>query len=374
MDILEDFNSNLYVKLCHFLNGELESLNAFILKIRKEKEYAELLNLEHVYKEIFTDPIFNGSVEIIIDRVLNPHYNLFSTIAAKSGNSTFFVSIKITSDSLLEIDLFYNKQLSSLIRLFKNLFTVVDKPSYNITEEDLLKYESLIEDVTKKMNHFLSFVDNKQMIEKRKKITANMIRNLPHSGFYHMTHYDNLDSVLNHGLISHNQAVLNNLIKVDISNPLIQKNRNRNEAVFGRNIQDYVPLYINPQNPMMVSEKVKSYSSSIILLEVIPHILVQMEETLFSDGNAAQLQTNFFHNQDEMENVNWQLLQEGKWVRGTDSHRVMCSEVLIPDKIEVFYLNKIILKDNILLKKVMELFPNHKGINIEINSNYFSTE
>jgi hypothetical protein len=74
-----------------------------------------------------------------------------------------------------------------------------------------------------------------------------------------------------------------------------------------------------------------------------------------------------------MENINWQLLQEGKWVKGTESHRVMCSEVLVPERVEVFYINKIILRDNIILEKVMKLFPNHKGIEIEINNEYFKT-
>jgi hypothetical protein len=371
MDILEDFNSNLYVKICTFLNDELKSLNDFILNIRKEKEYSELLNLEHVYKGIFSNSIFNNSIETKIERVINPHYSLFNEIKLNSGNSTFFISIKITSSSLLKIDILYKKQLTSLIRLFKNIFTVIDKPSYNLTEEVLLSYEKLIEEVNQNMSQFLSSVKDKQTIEKREKLTSNIIKNLPQNGFYHMTHWGNLKSILKHGLKSHNRVNQQKMIEVDISNPSIQNNRNRKETVFDRNIHDYVPLYINPKNPMMDSEKVKNYDSNIILLEVIPHILVQKEQTLFSDGNAAQHETNFFHNQIEMENVNWQLLQEGKWVKGTESHRVMCSEVLVPDNVEVFYLNKIILKDQLILEKVIELFPNHLGIELEINNNYF---
>ena len=120
--------------------------------------------------------------------------------------------------------------------------------------------------------------------------------------------------------MSHKLVYANKLIKIDISNQAIQNERDRIESVFGRNIQDYVPLYINPQNPMMDSERVKNYSSNILLLEVIPHILVQEKNTLFSDGNAAQQQTNFYHNQNELENINWQLLQNGKWTKGTESH------------------------------------------------------
>jgi hypothetical protein len=228
-------------------------------------------------------------------------------------------------------------------------------------------------DVNQKMNQFLLSSDNKQLIERREKLKSNVISNLPHKGFYHMTHIDNLESILLNGLMSHKCVYANKMMRIDISNQTIQNERDKIESVFGRNIQDYVPLYINPQNPMMDSEKVKYYSSNILLLEVIPHILVQVNNTLFSDGSAAQQQTNFYHNQNEMENINWQLLQEGKWIKGTESQRVMCSEVLVPESVEVVYISRIILRDTFILENVMRLFPNHKGIEIEVNDLYFKT-
>ena len=369
MNLLKDYNSNLYIKVCSLLNNELENINTFIFNIREKREYSKILKLEQLYNDIFSNPVFNGCFEIRIERVLNPHYSIFTDIKPEPGNSTFFISIKLKSDSLIKIDLIYDKQLTSLLRLFKNIFSVIDKPSYTIQEEDFLKYEGLIMDVNQKMNQFLLSSVNKQVIEKREKLTSNVINNLPHKGFYHMTHFDNLESILLNGIISHKLVYANKMIRIDISNQSIQNDRDRIERVFGRNIQDYVPLYINPQNPMMDSERVKNYNSNILLLEVIPHILVQEKNTLFSDGNAAQQHTNFYHNQNEMENINWQLLQKGKWIKGTESHRVMCSEVLVPEKIEVFYINRIILRNTFILENVMRLFPNHKGIEIEINEN-----
>ena len=141
MDLLIEYNSNLYIKICSFLNYELENLNSLISNIRKNKEYSKLYNLEIIYKEIFSNTIFNNSVETRIERVLNPHYNRFADIKPEPGNSTFFISIKLKSDSLIKIDLIYDKQLTSLMRLFKNIFSVIDKPSHKIHEEDLLKYE-----------------------------------------------------------------------------------------------------------------------------------------------------------------------------------------------------------------------------------------
>lgn len=373
MNLLKEYNSNLYIKICSLLNNELKHINTFIFDIRKKREYSKILTLEQLYKDIFSNPVFDGCIETRIERVLNPHYSIFADIKPEPGNSTFFISIKLNSDSLIKIDIIYEKQLTSLLRLFKNIFSFIDKPSHTIQEADLLKYEGLIMDVNQKMNQLLLSTDNKQLIERRRKLTSNVISNLPHKGFYHMTHFDNLESILLNGLMSHKLVYANKLIKIDISNQAIQNERDRIESVFGRNIQDYVPLYINPQNPMMDSERVKNYSSNILLLEVIPHILVQEKNTLFSDGNAAHQQTNFYHNQNELENINWQLLQDGKWIKGTESQRVMCSEVLVPKCVEVFYINRIILRGTFIVENVMRLFPNHKGIEIEINDEYFKT-
>jgi hypothetical protein len=352
---------------------ELNDINSFVVNIRKDKEYSKFLTLDQRYKDIFLNPVFDGCIELRIERVLNPHYIRFADIKPGWGNSTFFISIKLISDSLIKLDIIYEKQLTSLLRLFKNIFSFIDKPSHTIQDADLLKYEKLIFDVNQNMNQLLLSAENKQLIERRRKLTSNVISNLPHNGFYHMTHYDNLESILINGLMSHKCVYANKLIKIDISNQTIQNERDRLEIVFGKNIQDYVPLYINPQNPMMESDRVKKFSSSILLLEVIPHILVQEKNTLFSDGNAAQQQTNFYRNQNELENINWQLLQEGKWVNGTESQRIMCSEVLVPNCVEVYYINRIILRDTFILENVMRLFPNHKGIEIEINDGYFKT-
>jgi hypothetical protein len=373
MNLLKEYNSNLYIKVCSLLNYELENMNTFIINVREKREYSKLLTLEKIYKDIFSNPVFNGCIETRIERVLNPHYSIFADIKPEPGNSTFFISIKLISNSLIQIDLIYDKQLTNLIRLFKNIFSVIDKPSYTIQEEDLLKYEWLILDINQKMNQFLLSTDYKQLIERREKLTENVINNLPHKGFYHMTHFDNLESILLNGLMSHNHVYAYKMLRIDISNQTIQQKRDRIESVFGRNIQDYVPLYINPQNPMMDSQTVKNYGSSIVLLEVIPHILVQEKNTLFSDGSAAQEETNFYHNQNEMEKINWHLLQKGKWIKDTESQRVMCSEVLVPEKVEIFYINKIFLRDTFILENVMRLFPNHKGIEIEINDEYYKT-
>jgi hypothetical protein len=220
------------------------------------------------------------------------------------------------------------------------------------------------------MEKFSQSQDLKCIIDQREKLKSTIIRNLPFSGFYHMTHIDNVESILNLGLLSHNAVREEDILKNDISNNKIQQNRKRKESTYGRSIHDYVPLYINPINPMMNSKKVQDNITNIVVLEIIPHVLVQIEETLFSDGNAAEIQTNFYHNQNKMESVDWKTLQIGKW-NDSESKRIMCSEILVPNKVDTSYINKIIVSKQFSLDRILQLFPNHRGISIEINDKYF---
>jgi hypothetical protein len=370
MLLLKAYNDNSYLLLCDYLTNRLKEIQLFIESVRKSKDYPRITELEDIYNETFSYANTRGQISLRTERVLNPHYLNFQG-ELDQGNSSWFISLNIQKKSLLSLNLLYDKQLSGLLRIFKKVFSVLDSPDNTLKEETLKKYEELIVRVKLKMDDFLNSSYNKAEIEKKEKLKLSVIKNLPYNGFYHMTHVKNLNNILNSGLLSHKTVHKNDMIIRDISNIKYQKKRNRIEKVYGLNIQDYVPLYINPSNPMMKSGKVLEELNDIVLLEIIPHVLVQKKKTLFSDGNAATEETNLYKDQDKLENINWKLLQEGKWVDGTESQRIMCSEVLVPEKIEVFYIQKIIVKAKDILKIIYPLFPNHKGIPIEINPDYF---
>ena len=372
MRLLKTYNDNSYLLLCGYLTKRLKEIQMFIESVRKSSDYPRIYELEQIFEGIFSYVNTRGNLSLKIERVLNPHY-LRRVGELDQGNSSWFINLNIQKKSLEELDLLYHKQLSSLLRIFKKIFSVLNSPDYAIREETLKKYEDLIQGVNLKMEEFLESSKNKELIEKREKLKSSVITNLPHTGFYHMTHGENLGNILNFGLLSHKFVHNNHLIKRDISNMKYQQQRNRTENVFGLNIQDYVPLYINPLNPMMDSTKVLEQINNLVLLEIIPHVLVQERNTLFSDGNAAVAETNFYKDKNKLESIDWKLLQEGRWVYGTDSQRIMCSEVLVPEKIEVYYIQKIIIKSEAILKTILPLFPNHKGISIEINPRYFET-
>ena len=49
MNLLNDYNSNIYLRAFSFLNDELDRLNDFIFTTRRNQDYSKLLLLEELY-------------------------------------------------------------------------------------------------------------------------------------------------------------------------------------------------------------------------------------------------------------------------------------------------------------------------------------
>jgi hypothetical protein len=76
---------------------------------------------------------------------------------------------------------------------------------------------------------------------------------------YHMTHVDNIPSILKYGLQAHG----NDFQKRDISNQEVNSRRSRREPIYGKRIHDYVPFYFSPRNPMLY---VQNNEEDIVIL------------------------------------------------------------------------------------------------------------
>lgn len=372
MNVLKEFNQNSYLILCNTFIEKLELIKSFLYQMREEKDFSKIIELKKIYERIFNYSITLGAINLKTSTIKN--IKPISHIEIENSIASHFIDLKIVHPKFKKLDEIYQKRLSSLLRFYRTIYSIIDSPTKRIMIESSMKYQSLIDQIKNDFQGYLNDQSHKNLIEKREKLKERDIKNLPFNGFYHMTHISNLYGILEDGLLSHVEARFRNKIQFDISNKRIQAKRNRIENTYGKNIQEYVPLYINPLNPMMDSEKVNQSLDDIVLLEIIPHILVQKNKTLFSDGNASEEATNFYGDPEKLERVPWDLLQLGKWSENSDLKRVMCSEVLIPNKIDTYFINKIYVKDSDNLDRIFDLFPNHKGINIEIQPDFFKTK
>lgn len=108
----------------------------------------------------------------------------------------------------------------------------------------------------------------------------------------HMTHLENLQSILDQGGISSkNQLQQTGLLSKDISNQDVQEGR---AAIIipctGKALHDYVPLYWVTKTPM--SSAIREYNDKLIYLRFSSDIL-QSHACVLSDGNARSHITQF---------------------------------------------------------------------------------
>lgn len=159
--------------------------------------------------------------------------------------------------------------------------------------------------------------------------------------FYHVTHIDNLESILNNGLKSHNMAH-DGLLKTEIADERVNKRRIRIEPIYERSIHEYVPLYFNPRNPMLYSRK--NIQNKLIVLAIDRNIIFK-EKFLFTDGNAASKSTKFFNSIEDLSKLNWTCINDEFWSEYDDGKRIRCAETLIFPLIEPKWIKKILTND-----------------------------
>lgn len=157
------------------------------------------------------------------------------------------------------------------------------------------------------------------------------------TSLWHMTHKDNVASILKNGISSKNKMSKSGEV-VDISNPSVQALRVRNETIYNRSLHDYAPTYINIRNPMLYVKK--DFNNDICLLEISIECLEKCE-FVFTDGNAASLVTCFFNTAKNVESLPWDVLNADFWTGFVDGKRKRCAEILIHPVIKPNYIKRI---------------------------------
>ena len=178
----------------------------------------------------------------------------------------------------------------------------------------------------------------------------------------HMTHINNLDTILKHGLQAHN----NPYKKRDISNQEVNNRRESRENIYGRKIHEYVPFYFNPRNAMMYRNK----DEDIVVLAFDKKLLAQ-DGILFTDKNASTNSVHFYNKVDDLDKINWNLVKSDKWYdKALVVKQIMMAEVLVYKQVPISFLKGIYVKNEatkvMLMKKYN--FPSRK---IVIKPNLF---
>lgn len=181
---------------------------------------------------------------------------------------------------------------------------------------------------------------------------------------YYLAHYENLGSILERGILSHEQVAQAGLMRVDISEPGAQRWRAQAEPVFGRAIHAYVPLYFNPRNPMLFSRKYLQHQ--LVVLRVSADAVNTAPQALFTDGNAACRNTRFSTDFDVLKPAE-PVLQAPYWNHFADGRRLRCAEALVPNRVAPQFIDAVACNNLPLARHLQQQF----GLAAQVDSSLF---
>ncbi len=172
---------------------------------------------------------------------------------------------------------------------------------------------------------------------------------------YYMTHIDNVPSILEHGILCYNKIRF--IEHKNISDFHVQRWRDRRPVEGYRTIHDYVPLYFATHTPMqyvITHHKDSSYYINDVFLafiEVDPFKVFQIPGVVFTDGNSACRETQFFKNINDLEQIDWNIIKKKKCI-SREYKRKKSAEVLIPDSVSVDYFLGLVVFSEELKKEI----------------------
>jgi hypothetical protein len=178
---------------------------------------------------------------------------------------------------------------------------------------------------------------------------------------YHMTHYKNIKSILQNGLLAHE----NDLVLKRIDNHDVNNRRGKIESINNKSIHSYVPFYFNPKNPMLFVNK--EIQHNIVILAFSKHLLTK-KKTIFTDGNAAVNRTKFYADLSFLEELNWDCINAPYWNDFEYGKSERMAEILINKKVTSKHLQKIICFDA-EKKRCIQNIDNE--LNVEVNKKFF---
>ena len=207
---------------------------------------------------------------------------------------------------------------------------------------------------------------------------------IPH--IEHMVHHKNLKSILNNGLLSHNEAYGKGLITTDISMAEVQTRRDKKDIQVGArvlNLHDFVSFYFNSRNAMLYTKKVGHTQDEIVILLCLADILdTKMDDkkfAIFSEGNAASNDTKFYSGKSQLVNIDLGLLRSGSWNSNdealkSEQKRKMCAEVLVYPSVSPSEICWIICPNKTMLaycNEQLSLVPETSHIKAIVDTTYF---
>lgn len=178
---------------------------------------------------------------------------------------------------------------------------------------------------------------------------TNKVREL-----FYITHIDNLPSILDKGIYSHEKIEQEEISYTKIYDKEIVERRKDITTPDKRSLWSFANLYFNARNPMLYRIKCEKDVEDVALIGVSNSVL-RLSGVFVSDGNAASSESSFLKPGKTILDKISKQTDRVYWNAYDGSKRKIMAECLVPDKIPLGLIISIYVPSFDAVKKVLNI-------------------
>lgn len=199
---------------------------------------------------------------------------------------------------------------------------------------------------------------------------------------FHITHIDNLASLINYGLICRNKGIdFIDSSHLDVQNK--RQNISKIPSGFSHSLHDYVPFSFAPLSPMLSAihnNKVPNrvQTDMIYLVTKVSIVVDNKLSFIFTDGHPITTGlSDFFQDISDLPEVDWDIMKAKYWAdtqEDQDRKRRRQAEFLIADSCPFSIISSICVNDQTKLecvKAVLASNPNSHTPKVIVKCNWY---
>lgn len=172
------------------------------------------------------------------------------------------------------------------------------------------------------------------------------MRQLDLRNLYYITHIDNLPSILEKGILSHERIEDDQVQSARIYNTEIVNVKKEKNTPNQKSLWSYANLYFQPRNPMMYRVVHEKGAKGLAVICIAKEVL-QTHGIFITDGNAANAPTQFYSptNGLKMLQQQWKIVQSEWWNNLNGSKRKIMAECLVPNSVSPEFIRSVYVAD-----------------------------
>lgn len=183
-----------------------------------------------------------------------------------------------------------------------------------------------------------------------------MPRRMVKSLFY-ITHIDNLPSILQHGILSHQQVEERGVKFTPVYNAEIVAHRRERLSPEGKSLWEYANVYFQPRNPMLYKVLNETSKDDVVILGIKPQIL-ETKGAWIALGNAAHSLTPLVDVKTGLSSIGseyWPILNSDWWKTEDGTKRKIMAECLVPNSIPPTAIHSVYVARSSVAEKIRPL-------------------